>query len=218
MPDIKKSWRQWVWISLIVFGIIGIMFPIVGVIALLCMLAPVVTAFWGGRTWCGYFCPRGSFYNHFLAKITLKLGTPRFLKERWFKVTFLVLLMGAFMVQILFAWGSLVAVGYVFVRMVLTTTLLGILLGVFYNHRTWCVICPMGTMAHYVAGLKKVRERLKHVTFVKDQCINCKLCSRYCPIGIDVSSYRKHGRVENGDCLKCWVCIEKCPKQSLYVA
>ena len=126
-----------------------------------------------------------------------------------------MLIMGAFLAQILIAWGSFVTVGSVFVRMVLVTTLLGIFLGIFYNHRTWCVICPMGTLAYLVTGLKKAHDRLKYVTFINNECFNCKLCSRYCPMGIDVSAYQKQGRVEDGDCLKCRVCVEKCPKQSL---
>lgn len=196
----------------------GIIFPVVGIFALACMLAPVITAFFSGRTWCGYFCPRGGFNDQILSKVSLKRGIPRILKERWFKNAFLVLLMGAFIVQISYAWGDIKAVGHVFVRMVLLTTILGILLGISYQPRTWCMICPMGTMAHYVANIRKIRARLKHVTFIKDRCLNCKLCSRSCPMGIDVSAYRKQGRVENGACLKCRVCVENCPKQSLFIA
>ncbi len=217
MLNMKEKWRQWVWLLLIGFIITGILFPAIGVIALLCMLAPVVTAFWSGRKWCGHYCPRGSFNDYLLAKITLKRGIPRILKEPWFRLSFLILLMGAFAIQIILAWGSLVAVGFVFVRMVLLTTLLGIILGIIYNYRTWCVICPMGTMANWVARLKNVSIRLRRVTFLKELCIDCKLCSRYCPIGIDVAACREAGRIEDGDCLQCRVCVEKCPKQSLFI-
>lgn len=215
--NIKHQWHQWAWIILIIFGIGGIWFPAVGTVAILCMLAPVITAFWKGRNWCGYYCPRGSFNDYLLPKISLKRGIPKIFKEYWFRLLFLVLLMGAFFIQLRLAWGNLAAVGLVFVRMVIITTLLGILFGIVYSSRTWCVICPMGTMAHLVAGMKKVRDQINHVTFIKDQCIDCKLCSRSCPMGIDVAVYREQGRVEHGDCLKCLVCVDKCPKKALFL-
>lgn len=217
MLKIKQQWHQWAWILLIIFGIGGIWYPAIGTVALLCMLAPVITAFWKGRNWCGHYCPRGSFNDYLLARITLKRGIPKIFKEYWFKLLFLVLLMGAFLIQIRLAWGNLAAVGLVFVRMVIITTLLGILLGMIFDYRAWCVICPMGTMARLVAGMKKVSDRISYITFIKDQCVDCKLCSRYCPVGIDVPTYRKQGLVDHGDCLKCQVCVGKCPKQSLYV-
>lgn len=217
--NVKKIWHQWVWLLLIGFVVVGIFFPAIGTIALLCMLAPVVTAFWKGRKWCGYYCPRGSFNDYLLSKITLKRGIPQIIKEPWFSLVFLVLLMGAFLIQILLAWGSLVAIGAVFVRMVLLTTLLGIIMGIIFNYRAWCMICPMGTLASWVVKLKlkKVNTRLRQVRFVAEQCIDCKLCSHCCPMGIDVAAYRELGRVEDGNCLQCRVCIEKCPKQALFI-
>ena len=110
------------------------------------------------------------------------------------------------------------AVGQVFVRMVLLTTMVTVLLGSIYQPRTWCLICPMGTMAHFVAGTKAVRSRIKQVSFHQEKCIDCKLCSKSCPVQIDVYSHKAAGRLEDGDCLKCCTCVVKCPKNSLYVA
>ena len=44
--------------------------------------------------------------------------------------------------------------GLVIVRMIIATTVLTIGLGIVYQPRTWCLVCPMGTMAHYLAKLK----------------------------------------------------------------
>ncbi|WP_083768468.1 4Fe-4S binding protein [Thermosediminibacter oceani] len=33
------------------------------------MIPPVLTAFFKGRMWCGRFCPRGSFFDHVLARL-----------------------------------------------------------------------------------------------------------------------------------------------------
>ncbi len=165
------------------------------------------------------FCIIGLFYPFIgVAALICMLAPVKFLKKQWFKLLFLVLLMGGFAAQIFFVWGSIVAVGAVFVRMIIITTLLAIVLGIIFNQRTWCTICPMGTMAHYVAKIKPINRRIKHVTFEKQKCVDCKICSKNCPIGIDVLKHKEKGKVTHADCLKCQVCVEKCPKNSLYIA
>lgn len=218
MKAAYKFIHQWAWVILVFFCILGLFYPVIGGIALICMLAPVVTAFFKGRMWCGNFCPRGSFNDIVLSRFTLKRRMPLLFKQVWFRIVFLIVLMSAFLVQLVFVWGNGMAVGQVFVRMIIITTLLAIILGGIYNQRAWCLICPMGTMAHFAAKMESVKQRLTYITFVKGKCIDCKLCVKNCPINIDVPTYKPEGKVANADCLKCLSCVEKCPKGSLYVA
>jgi ferredoxin-type protein NapH len=218
LKKINKFIHKWSWSILLLFCIVGLFYPIIGIAALICMLAPVIVSFFKGRFWCGNFCPRGSFSDLFLAKISNKLQVPKFLKNQWFKLVFLILLMTSFAIQLYIAWGSLANVGAVFVRMIIITTILTIILGTIYSHRTWCTICPMGTMAYYIAKINRVNRKIKHVNFDKNKCINCNICTKNCPMGIDVLTQKDKGKVTHGDCLKCNVCIEKCPKNSLYIA
>jgi polyferredoxin len=217
MTEFKRFVHKWAWILLVAFCIIGLIYPVIGIVALICMLSPSIFAFARGRMWCGNFCPRGSFNDNILSKISLKGKIPRFMKSTWFKTLFLILLMGAFAVQLTFAWGDLTEIGKVFVRMILITTVITIILGITYNHRTWCVICPMGSMAHFVTKMMAKRSKIKNVTFIKEKCVNCNLCTKSCPMGLDVLSYKEPGQVTNADCLKCNVCINKCPKKSIYM-
>lgn len=218
MDGIKRFVHKWAWLLLIAYCVFGLVYPYIGVVALVCMLAPVVIAFVRGRMWCGNFCPRGSFNDNLLSKISRKRKIPRVMKSIWFKGLFLILIMGAFSIQLIYAWGSLWSVGKVFVRMILITTGLTIILGIIFSQRAWCVICPMGTMAYFVTKLVAAGSRIKYVTFIKEKCIDCKFCSKACPIEIDVLSYKKHGKVINADCLKCNACVSKCPKRSLFVS
>jgi polyferredoxin len=182
------------------------------------MLAPVIVAFFRGRMWCGNFCPRGSFIDNIISKISFNKPVPKFIKTKWFRNSFLVLLMSSFVIQIAFVWGNLMAMGKVFVTMILITTLLTVILGVIYNKRTWCSICPMGNLSHYVAKVDRFKAKSKHVTFDSNKCVDCKLCSKSCPMDIEVLKYKKIGKVEDSDCLKCNICVSKCPKKSLYIA
>jgi len=151
--------KRYMWLVLIAFCIAGIIYPPIGVVALVCMLAPVITGPFMGRKWCNSFCPRGSLNDVVLKMFTLKKGIPRIFKTTAFKVIFIIILMGFFAVQLTLAWGNWVAVGAVFVRMVLITTIIDIILGIYYHHRTWCAFCPMGTMGGWAFKLKNRIKR-----------------------------------------------------------
>ena len=45
------------WI-IIAYIILGWFFPVIGLLALICMIGPVVTSIFKGRWWCGHVCPR----------------------------------------------------------------------------------------------------------------------------------------------------------------
>lgn len=55
------------WI-LLAYLVIGYFYPIIGLLAIVCMIAPVAFAVRRGRWWCGNACPRGNFYDRLLAK------------------------------------------------------------------------------------------------------------------------------------------------------
>jgi ferredoxin-type protein NapH len=217
MKNFKQTIHQWIWIALLIFLGVGIVYPTIGVIALVCMLAPVIVSFFQGRAWCGSYCPRGSFNDVLLAKISFKGRIPALLRHSWFRLTFLVLLMSAFAIQLTFAWGNPAAIGQVFVRMIIVTTLITLALGLIYQPRTWCQICPMGTLARYVTKWRSLTTRPKLVTFQKSACVGCKICNKNCPINIDVYSFKAAGQVTDPDCLKCNACVTKCPKKALTI-
>lgn len=217
MRTAKISTSRCLWVILILFFVTGFIYPIIGFIALICMMGPILYSFVRGRMWCGNYCPRGSFNSVVLSKISTKKAMPKFLKSKLFRLLFLAVLMSVFVFQLIMVWGKYEEMGKVFVRMVFLTTILAIILGWRYNYRTWCLICPMGTMSNYVADLEFVKARIKHITFIKERCIDCKICSKNCPMGIDVLQYKEHGKVLNADCIKCEICIQKCHTKSLYL-
>jgi polyferredoxin len=198
------------WILLVFLGV-GVFYPAIGLVAILCMLAPVLLAPFRGRYWCGNFCPRGSFYDSVIAKISPKKPIPAFFRSNGFRIFMVMFIMGVFSVQMYYAWGDLSAMGAVFFRIILITTIVGIVLGVVYHQRTWCSFCPMGTMASWLSAKPKPRP-LK----VENSCVSCKLCTTACPL--QLSPYTAKGSEEgftHSDCLKCSRCVEKCPKKAL---
>lgn len=186
-------------------------YPPIGLIAIICMVAPVSVAFYKGRFWCGNFCPRGSFYDHVLAKISPKKSIPPIFKSSGLRVFMVLFIITVFSIQIYATWGDLYAMGTVFVRLILITTLVGIILGIFYNQRTWCAFCPMGTLASWISSSKK-----NMTLMVSDACVKCKRCEKVCPM--QLKPYTAKGKAEgfdHSDYLKCGRCVANCPKNAL---
>src|SRR3712207_9334117 len=68
------------WI-LFVYLVVGFFYPIIGLLALVCMVAPVAFAVKKGRWWCGNACPRGNMYDRLLAKYSPHKPIPKFLRS-----------------------------------------------------------------------------------------------------------------------------------------
>ena len=195
------------WI-LLAYLAIGFVYPAIGVLALVCMLAPVIIAPFRGRLWCGNWCPRGSFYDNALARFSPKRPIPSFFRSKSLRVFMLAFIMTVFSVQTYFAWGNLAAMGMVFVNLIFVTTVVGVILGVIYHQRTWCAFCPMGTLASW---LSRGSMPLK----VAPSCVSCGLCTKACPLQLQPQGGKEVGSFTDGDCLKCDRCTAVCPKKAL---
>lgn len=207
----KSTLQSYLFWALLAFLVIGMIYPVIGMAAIICMLAPVALAPLRGRYWCGNLCPRGSFYDNVLAKLSPQKPIPALFRSKGFRLFMVLLIMGVFAVQMVSAWGDLLAMGAVFIRIILITTIVGIVLGLIYHQRTWCSFCPMGTLASLVSVKRK-----PHSLRVESSCISCKLCTMACPL--QLSPYVAKGSLEgftDSDCLKCSRCVVKCPKKAL---
>jgi polyferredoxin len=45
-----------------------------------------------------------------------------------------------------------------------------------------------------------------------DQCIDCKACTRDCPMSLDVNEMVRQASMENSECILCGNCVDSCPK------
>jgi polyferredoxin len=129
----------------------GWAYPVLGV-GLIFLMGLVVLS--GRRKkWCGSYCPRGSFLDLVMSKVSPKRPIPRFLTSRKTWAAGFVLFVGLFGLQLwragLFGpWntGSLLQLGLVFYRMCLVSSAVAIPLALWKNHRSWCAVCPVGNI------------------------------------------------------------------------
>jgi polyferredoxin len=200
-----QRFTSWILPAVIIGGWI---YPPLGFLLLICMVGAVGLAFYNGRVWCDWMCPRGSFYDLFLDRISRKLNIPAAFKTDLFRSLILSLLMGALGVQIYYAWGSSYGIGMAFVMVLTITTTAGIVLGTIFKPRAWCQICPMGTLGNWVSGTNE------KPLYVSEECKDCKLCAKACPMELRPYEH-KASSMSDGDCIKCGTCVAECPINAL---
>jgi len=188
----------------------GWIFPLIGYFIPLCMLLGIGVALFRGRTWCNWLCPRGSFADVLLKKVSPGRKIPEAFRSLCVRMGVITFLMAMLAYQIVRLWPDPYAIGGFFVLLLSITTGVGVLLGLSLHQRTWCYVCPIGTMSSWV-GAKR-----RPLAITRGSCTTCKLCAQVCPMQLaphelkdaDCMSYR-------GDCLKCGLCVEGCPKGAL---
>lgn len=205
----SKQTLRWVLGGLFVALIVaGWMIPWFGYFVPVCMIGGLVPAFFVGRKWCDWACARGSFYESAVAMIAGDRAVPKFLRSTGFRVGIMSVLFATFGYRITQLWGDWAALGGFFVTFLTATTVVGIVLGVVYQPRSWCAFCPIGTLSKFAgAGRKPL--------LISDACVGCRACETVCPMGIEIASYADQGVVADADCLKCGACIAKCPVGAL---
>ncbi len=208
----KRGTRQF-FMAVIFFIILigGWKYPLLGYFIPLCMLLGIGIAFFKGRKWCDWFCPRGSFFDVLIMPLSPKREIPKFFKGLLLRISFLSFLMLMMTIQIIKRWPSPYKIGMFFVILLTVTTIIGVILALISHHRAWCCFCPIGSMANW-AGRKKHPLKIN-----PSPCTECKLCYKICPIQIAPYTFKNKGMelVKDNDCLKCKLCVSACPKKAL---
>jgi ferredoxin-type protein NapH len=206
----KRHFIQWCLAPVVIITIIfGWKYPLLGFSVPMVLLMGIIGGAIRGRYVCGNLCPRGSFYDRIVSKISGKKNTPSWMKSMAFRLPVLAALMGMMMYRIITNTDGIAGLGRIFWMMCVVTTAIGVILAFFIHKRSWCTFCPMGTMQNI---LGRAREALK---IDKDLCVGCGFCEKACPMNIKILSYKESGEMSDKDCLKCSECVTVCPKKAL---
>ncbi len=191
-------------IIVLIVSIAGLWFPILGYFLLIVFATLMITSIFRGRWFCGNLCPRGSFNDFWLGKVTRKKKIPAILRSFWIRIPIFIAVMGFMGYRLLSTQGLVNQIGMVFVIMCLTTTIIAIFLGVGISPRTWCTLCPMGTVQNLI-GANKYPLNVNN-----KKCISCNKCEKTCPMQLEVHTSNK-----KADCIKCERCVLSCPTKAL---
>lgn len=211
MQFILRIWRKiacLIFLSILALGFYDYRFSIV---AIICMVAPILIAIAGkGRYWCGHLCPRGSFYEEIISKLSPNNRFPRLLKSLPIRLLVMFIMFTVFGLGLAKNWGYLTGVGFVFYKIIAITTLIGVVLALLFHKRAWCNICPMGTIAALITQVKQYNGKLT----VGLSCNHCQQCEKACPMHIRAFGY-KGGTIDSSDCIHCHTCVHTCPRHSI---
>jgi ferredoxin-type protein NapH len=188
----------------------GWFYPLIGYFIPACMLLGIGLAAFRGRSWCNWLCPRGSFEDALVARISRRRWIPEVFRGMSLRLGVMTLLMGLLTFQIIRLWPDPYAIGGAFILLLTLTTTVSVVLGIIFQQRTWCYICPIGTMSNW-AG----RNR-RPLTLVEERCLECHLCAKNCPMQLSPAALKQQAAMANGgDCLKCRLCVTTCPTGAL---
>ena len=80
-----------------------------------------------------------------------------------------------------------------------------ILIASFFIERFFCkYICPAGALYGIISKISPYKIK-------RSPCSNCGLCSKKCPMGIDVA---KQETVNSAECISCGICVGTCPDKN----
>jgi polyferredoxin len=187
--------------------------------SLLLLLVTILLTLLFRRSFCGLICPLGA-WQEFIGK---------FQKHRWVipKKVDRYLRYLKYIILLVTLWGAWATLSYWWVRfdpyysysLVIkklsglspkyiygSLILLFSMLGSFLFDRFFCkYLCPLGafySLIGYFSPMRVVRDQ--------DICIHCNLCSKVCPVNIDVA----HGKeITTPECISCNECVNVCPKE-----
>lgn len=156
----KKSIMSWSWVFMVLFFTLSIIDIRFGILGLLCMLTPLYLAIrGGGRVHCSKYCPRGSLFGVFLDKISFKNNLPKSINNKVVRNFMLIWMMAMFSISLVMAGGDFTKSAFAVVRMMAMSTVVGIIMGVIFKPRSWCVICPMGYSTSLIEAHQKKKLR-----------------------------------------------------------
>lgn len=219
--------RKYAWIVTLLVAIVGQWIPKLGLVVIFIMAGLMATSFFKGRYWCGNICPHGSLFDRIFLPISLNKKIPDFLRSKFaIGLVFLGFLLnfGRKLMSILGSWSqfdSLDKLGLLFSNTYLMVFIVGGLLAVLVNPRSWCQVCPMGTMqkaSHKLGDKLGVTAKFEKKLTIseKDKCVSCGICSRVCPFQLEpYKNWDENNQFSDKNCIKCNTCIENCPLKLL---
>lgn len=184
------------------------------------LIAVVILTFVLGRAFCGYICPLGTIQSLFtklgknlnIKQVKVNKNVDKVLRFAKYIVLFIVLFTtykaGELVIRAYDPWAAFMHLNSgaeIFEEFLVgLIILIVIFISSLFIERAWCrYFCPLGATLAITSPLRIFKIKRNTST-----CINCKACTRNCPMGLDVHSEES---VSSTECISCGDCITSCP-------
>jgi ferredoxin-type protein NapH len=179
-----------------------------------------------GRVFCGWICPAGA-----TQELCFKINSKDFKGGKRNSIKYFIWIPWIAVVAVMFVQaGGISAVDPFYQTyygisiqdaqsVILFLVIAGLFAGIALaaGKRASChTIC---WMAPFMIIGRKIRNAINLPALQllpdKNECINCKACTRNCLMSLDVNSMVQKDSMENSECVLCGFCVDNCPKGAI---
>jgi len=181
-----------------------------------------------GRLWCGWLCPAGGLQEIYF---NINNRSNNITKLNWFKYFVFLAIIFIPLISAIRSSGGLTTIDpfyftdhgisiagqgayLIFFTQIAFITIFAILGG----RRGFChYFCPIAVIM--IIGRKisnVIRWPALCLSADAGRCTDCKNCSNRCPMGLDVNSMVRAGRMEDAECILCGCCVDACKVQAIH--
>jgi len=196
--------------------------------SLLVFGALFLSALFLGRAWCGWACPGAGLGEACFYAQDRPARTGR---ADWIKWFIWVPWVGLIVAMVVMAGGyhavdplynaalpdsALQTIGYLMIYFIVTGLIVALSLAA--GRRAFChYVCWMAPFMVIARWLRnRVRWPALALRVEKEKCISCKICTRNCPMSLDVMGMVLQGQLEHAECILCGTCVDTCPKDVIH--
>jgi len=192
-----------------------------------------VSSLFLGRAWCGWVCPGGGM-QEIVEPVNISPVNGK--KIDWIKwliwipwislIVFLAVQAGGYkIINLLYhTQGGISVAGSpdrpIFIAYIIYYFVIALFIGlaIAVGRRAGChTVC---WMAPFMIIGRWIRNRFgwASLRLVADAsaCADCKLCSKNCPMSLDVNGMVQLEQMENPECILCGTCVDNCSKNAIH--
>jgi len=200
--------------------------------SLVVFAAMFVASLFLGRAWCGWVCPAGGM-QEIVEPLNPRPVTGK--KIDWIKwliwlpwvslIVFLAMRAGGYRtIDLLYhTQGGIsvagspdrpIIIAYVIYYFVIALFIgLAVVVGRRAGCHSVCWMAPFMILGRWMRN----RSAWPALRLAADAsaCKDCKLCSRNCPMSLDVNAMVQTGQMEDAECILCGTCVDNCDKNAI---
>ena len=177
-----------------------------------------------GRSLCGYVCPVGGLQECLILASNKKTKGGRMNLIKYFIWTPWIIAFAAFFIRaggvkdvdffFFISHGVSLSETYsyfIYYGILLLVVILNITVGKRAFCHCVCWMAPFMVIGTQMSTWLKI-PRL-HLRASKDSCSGCGLCSKKCPMSLEVKEMVETNKMSNTECILCGECADACPKK-----